>query len=377
MADLSKHPGKDFNIIGTSRAMRRVIDLCKRVAPTRATVLLTGETGTGKELVANYIHRLSPRRDQPMQAFHCGACPDTLLESELFGHERGAFTGAIKSRSGVFERCHRGTLLLDEVADIPAVAQAKLLRILQDRTFSRLGGTATYEVDARIIATTHRDLLKMAQRGQFREDLFYRLNVFPIHVPALRERREDIAPLATYLLEAIARRNRSRQSGLSDEALALLISYDWPGNVRELQSVIERALLLSQGERIDIGVLPTEVVGGFVPPEDGESVTSLAFCQRLMLARALHENHWNFQDAARQLGISVHVLRQMSAKLRIPRPTDRRAPRPVSDTSKPARETPHDFAQPTRTASSSSSARSDPTDAAAAKAGTAQSTRSK
>ncbi len=307
------------NLIGTSRVVRHVLDLCARVAPSRATVLLTGETGTGKELFARLIHKQSPRRDHPLVACHCAAIPDTLLESELFGHERGAFTGALNPRAGLFERAHGGTLLLDEVGDIPLPAQAKLLRVIQERRFSRLGATYSRESDVRIIATTRRDLLVMARRGQCREDLFYRLNVFPIHVPPLRERREDIAALATHFLEASARRNRCRPSGIGDAAMALLISYHWPGNVRQLQFTIERALLLSQGEPITERCLPPEIVGGFVPPREGESASSLAYAQRLMIARALHEHRWNFAAAATQLGVSVYALRQMAARANLRR----------------------------------------------------------
>jgi transcriptional regulator with GAF, ATPase, and Fis domain len=306
-------------IVRNSRAMQRVFDLCHRVAMTRSTVLLTGETGTGKEIIARYIHKTSPRRDKPMLVFNCHGVPETLLESELFGHERGAFTGAIQARSGLFERSDGSSLLLDEVGDIPLPAQAKLLRILQERRFTRLGGTATHETDVRVIASTQHDLRAMVQRGQFREDLFYRLNVFPIHMPALRERREDIAPLASHFLATAARQNRCRQSGITDQALAALISYHWPGNARQLQAVIERALLMSAGEPIAVGHLPDEIVGGFVPPQDGETVTSLAYAQRLLVARALHENSWNYGKAASQLGVSAHVLRQLIARLQIRR----------------------------------------------------------
>jgi len=306
-------------IIANSRAMQRVLDLCRRVAPTRATTLVTGETGTGKEVIARYIHYHSPRRDKPMLVFNCHGVPQTLLESELFGHERGAFTGAVHARSGLFERAHGSSLLIDEVGEIPLAAQAKLLRILQERRSTRLGGTAAHECDVRVIATTQRDLRALVGRGQFREDLFYRLNVFPIHMPPLRERREDIAPLAIHFLESSARHNRCRQSGITDQALALLISYRWEGNVRQLQSVMERALLLSGGEPITERHLPPEIVGGFVPPQAGETATSLTYAQRLLLARALHENGWSFARAAAQLGISVHVLRQMTARLQIRR----------------------------------------------------------
>jgi len=313
-----EHP-LGVNLIGSSRGLRRVLELCDRVAPTRATALITGETGTGKELVARYIHRHSPRRDHSLIACHCGAVPETLLESELFGHERGAFTGATHPRAGLFERADGGTLLLDEVGDIPVGAQAKLLRVIQERRFSRLGATYARESDVRIIATTRHDLLVMAQHGQFREDLFYRLAVFPIHVPPLRNRREDIAALATHFLEATARRNRCRQVGITDTALALLISFHWPGNVRQLQFVMERALLLSQGEPISEAHLPPEITGGFVPPRAGESASSLAYAQRLMVARTLHEHRWNFAEAAAQLGISQHVLRQLVARLQLRR----------------------------------------------------------
>jgi transcriptional regulator with GAF, ATPase, and Fis domain len=309
--------GKGVQLIFSSRTMQHVLELCARVAPTRSTVLITGETGTGKESVARCIHQLSPRRDKPMVVFHCAGVPSTLLESELFGHERGAFTGAIRPRSGLFERACHSTLLLDEVGDIPLEAQAKLLRVLQERRFTRLGGTATQETDVRIVATTHRDLRHEVQQGRFREDLFYRLNVFPIHMPPLRERREDIARLATYFLESAARQNRSRQSGITEPALAALISYHWPGNVRQLQSVLERALLLAQGEPIAVRHLPVEVTAGFIPPEEGESLSSLTYAQRLMVARALYENRWNYARAAQQLGVSVHVLRQMAARLQV------------------------------------------------------------
>ncbi|MBI5865777.1 MAG: sigma-54-dependent Fis family transcriptional regulator [Planctomycetes bacterium] len=304
---------------GTSRALQHMLDLCMRVAGTRSTVLITGETGVGKELVARFIHRHSPRRDRPMIICNCHGVPETLLESELFGHERGAFTGAIQSRSGLFERSNGGTLLLDEVGEIPLPAQAKMLRVLQERRFQRLGSAATMETDVRVIATTHHDLRSLSQHGKFREDLFFRLNVFPVHVPALRERREDIAALANWLLADAARHNRCRQSGFSETAMALLVSFDWPGNVRQLQSVIERALLLSGGDPISEQHPPPEITAGFLPPESGETATSLSYAQRLLIARALHEAAWNLTRAAARLGVTVHTLRQLMATLRIQR----------------------------------------------------------
>jgi transcriptional regulator with GAF, ATPase, and Fis domain len=310
---------KSAKLIGSSAALTKVLELCNRVANSRATVLITGETGTGKELIARYVHSRSPRRDHPMLVCNCAACPETLLESELFGHERGAFTGATQPRAGLFERANGGTLLLDEVGDIPLAAQAKLLRVIQERSFSRIGATFNQTSDVRIVATTHRDLRQLVARGQFREDLFYRLNVFPIHVPPLRDRREDIAALSTHLLEAAARHNRTRQSGLTDQAVALLIAYHWPGNVRQLQSIIERALLLSSGEPICEKCLPNEVLAGFVAPEAGETTSSLSYATRLMVARALYESQWNFGKAAAQLGVTPHVVRQMAARMRLKR----------------------------------------------------------
>ena len=309
----------DARLLGASRAIQRIKELCRRVANTRATVLISGETGVGKEVVASTIHRSSSRRDKPMLVFNCHGVPESLLESELFGHERGAFSGAIQARSGLFERAHGSTLLLDEVGDVPLAAQAKLLRILQEKRFERLGGSATHEIDVRVIAVTRYDLRSLVARGKFREDLYYRLNVFPIHVAPLRERREDISALATHFLQETARRNRSRQASLSDQAMTLLISFDWPGNVRELQSVIERATLLSMGGLIDERHLPPEVVRGFSPPREGEKVNSLRYAQRLIIQRTLHEHTWDFAKAAQSIGVTVHVLRQLMATLGIRR----------------------------------------------------------
>ncbi len=311
-----------LGLVAEARSMTRVLDLCERIAPTRSTVLLTGETGVGKELIARYIHRLSARRDHPIVVFHCAACPETLLESELFGHERGAFTGATQPRAGLFERANGGTLLLDEVGDIAAAAQGKLLRVLQERVFSRLGGSATYESDARFIATTHHDLLKLARHGKFREDLFYRLNVFPIHVPPLRERREDIAPLVRHFMDSIARHQRGKHGGVTEEAMAILVSYHWPGNIRQLHAVIERAMLLAEGAAINEKHLPPDVCAGFVAPRNGETASTLAYCQRLMVSRALFESNWDMGRAARDLGVSPHVLRQMAARLGVKRHVD-------------------------------------------------------
>jgi Nif-specific regulatory protein len=310
---------KPTSLTGASREVTALLDLCKRVAGTRSTVLITGETGVGKEVVARQIHGLSPRRDKPLVVLDCHGVPATLIESELFGHTRGAFTGAVQSRIGVFERAHGATLLLDEVGEIPLAVQAKLLRILQERSFQRLGSNATFESDVRILATTHHDLRSLVAKGRFREDLFYRLNVFPIHVPPLRQRREDIAPLAQLLVESIARQNRSRQSGIESLALAALVSYHWPGNVRQLQSVLERSLLFTLGAEIRLENLPPEVTEGFIHPEQGETASSLTYAQRLIITRALCEANWNHGKAAAQLGVSTGALRQMMATLLVQR----------------------------------------------------------
>ncbi|MDX2200225.1 MAG: sigma-54 dependent transcriptional regulator [Phycisphaerae bacterium] len=302
-------------MIGASPAWRQALDLARRVCATNATVLITGETGTGKEVIARHIHRNSARRDRPLIICACGSGPAELVESDLFGHERGAFTGAIQPRVGVFERAHRATLLLDEVADIPRATQAKLLRVLQERRFTRLGAPYALDCDVRVIATTHADLRKLVARGLFREDLFYRLNVFPIPVPPLRERRQDIGLLAEHFLAQTARQQRSRRATLSELALAALVSYDWPGNVRQLQSVLERAALLVQGRTIDAPDLPAELLAGWTAPAPGESPTSLAYAQRLRVARVMHECNWRLTPAATRLGVSPQALRQLVRQL--------------------------------------------------------------
>ncbi len=313
------HLGGERFMIGVSSALRRVIDQALRVAPTNATVLISGETGSGKELVARLIHRAGIRRDKPLVVFHCGSAPEALLESELFGYERGAFTGATRPHAGLFERSAGGTLLLDEVGNISPAAQAKLLRVLQERRISRLGGTVQIETDVRVLATTQHDLRKLAARGRFREDLFYRLNVFPVYVPPLRARREDIALLVDYFLEESARRNRCRKAELAEDALAALICHHWPGNVRELQATLERCQLIAQSGAITLALLPAEIRDGCVPPRQGETYSSLAYAQRLMIARALHQTHWDYAKAAEALGLSRPALRQLVTALGLTR----------------------------------------------------------
>ena len=234
-------------IIGNSAALRRVLGMVRVVAPTDATVLLNGETGTGKELIAEAIHKSSPRSDGPFVKVNCAAIPAGLLESELFGHERGAYTGAVARSIGRFERANRGTLFLDEIGDLPLELQPKLLRVIQERAFERLGGVATVHTDVRVICATHRNLLEMVNERQFRVDLFYRLNVFPIELPPLRDRPEDIPLLVRHFTAHHAGRMRKRITAISEEFMAALARQSWPGNVRELQNFIERSVILSTG----------------------------------------------------------------------------------------------------------------------------------
>jgi len=236
------------DIVGRSDALQRVLEQVATVAPTDATVLLHGETGTGKELIARAIHNLNARRDRTFVRINCAAIPSGLLESELFGHERGAFTGALMQKKGRFELADRGSLFLDEIGDISLELQPKLLRAVQEQEFERLGSAKTIHVDVRFIAATHRDLGAMIREGKFREDLFYRLNVFPIEIPPLRERREDIPPLANYFVSKLSRQMGKKIKSISPQAMEVLTNASWPGNVRELQNIVERAIILSRGE---------------------------------------------------------------------------------------------------------------------------------
>src|SRR5271154_579203 len=242
-------------IVGNSVALRRVLGMVRIVAPTDATVLINGETGTGKELIAEAIHKCSDRSNGPFVKVNCAAIPAGLLESELFGHERGAYTGAIARSIGRFERAHRGTLFLDEIGDLPLELQPKILRVLQERQFERLGGAATIQTDVRVICATHRNLVEMIDQRAFRADLFYRLSVFPIELPPLRKRREDIPLLAHHFAMYYAARTRKPITGISECFMAALACHSWPGNIRELQNLIERAVILSKGPVLS-GPLP-------------------------------------------------------------------------------------------------------------------------
>lgn len=308
------------NIIGNSRAMRLVYQSIEQVAPGATTVLIRGETGTGKELVAHAIHQASPRRDRPFVKLNCAALPETIVESELFGHERGAFTGAIAMRKGRFELAHRGTLFLDEVGELPLATQAKLLRVLQEREFERVGGTQPLACDVRVIAATNRRLEDMVADGQFREDLYYRLNVFPIYLPPLRERKSDILLLADFFIEKYNRLNHKSIQRISTPAIDMLMAYSWPGNVRELENCIERATLLASDDVIHGHHLPPTLQMPLAsrPDQAGPRLQEAvdAF-EREMIYDALKAHVGNMAAAARQLGITERIMALRVKKYRL------------------------------------------------------------
>lgn len=269
-------PGPDdifCGMVGRSKQMKQVFERIKKVAASDSTVFISGPSGTGKELVANALHNLSPRKSHNMVSVNCGAIPSELLESELFGHEKGAFTGAISSRKGRFEMAHRGTIFLDEIGDMPLLLQVKLLRVLQNRVIERVGSTETTEIDVRIITATHRNLEDSVSEGNFREDLYYRLNVIPIKIPALCERREDIPLMISYFLSKFVSADGRNNIEFDDETLELLISYDWPGNVRELENLIERLVILKGGNQIKISDLPAKFLK--TSPQNVESYKNI------------------------------------------------------------------------------------------------------
>ncbi len=311
----------DDPIIGASAPLKDVLQLCDRVASTNATVLLLGETGTGKELTARRVHAMSPRNFKAFIAINCAALPETLLESELFGHEAGAFTGATARKLGRFELADGGTLFLDEIGDISPSTQIKLLRVLQEREFVRVGGTKTVTCDVRIIAATNRNLKKAMETGEFREDLYYRLNVFPINLPPLRERRDDIPLLVNYYVDRTARDLGWPRPSIAPETMKLLCDYRWPGNIREMRNVIERAVLLCDTGAITPGNLPREIAGEPAPtPEQPETMSPLEGHERSIIVKALEDHDWNQTKAAVALGISRDNLRYRLKKYDIRRP---------------------------------------------------------
>jgi two-component system response regulator HydG len=308
-------------IIGKDPKMQVIYKLIEDIAPTDTTVLIQGQSGTGKELVARAIHRQSLRKDKPFVVINCSAYPTTLLESELFGHEKGAFTGAMRRKSGRFEQAHRGTVFLDEIGEIPPSAQIKLLRVLQTQKFERLGGEETIAVDVRILAATNKDLLREVKNGHFREDLYYRLNVIPIDLPPLRERRNDIPLLARHFLRRFAGEQGKRIEEFSPEAMRLLLDYFWPGNVRELENSIEHATVLAKGRQIDASDLPGALHATTSLAQTGRHPTTMAEHEKELLQQVLEECAWNKKEAARRLGISRNTLYVKLKKYQIARPT--------------------------------------------------------
>jgi formate hydrogenlyase transcriptional activator len=317
-ADRDANPRRFEQIIGSAPALESVLEQVERVAPTDSTVLVQGETGTGKELIARAIHNLSSRCGRPFIKLNCAAIPFDLLESELFGHEKGAFTGAIAQKIGRFELADKGTLFLDEVGDIPLALQPKLLRVLQEQEFERLGSGRTHQVDVRLVAATHRNLVEMVKRNEFRSDLYYRLNVFPVPLPPLRARREDIPALVEHFVEIYARRMSKQIDQISPETMSELTSYAWPGNIRELQNFIERSVILTSGNILE------SPLASLRNPAEAESCGPITMedAERDHIRKTLEQTRWVVSGpngAAARLGIKRSTLYFRMQKLGISR----------------------------------------------------------
>jgi len=319
--------GRLYNLLGTSPAMQELFDLAKRIAPADVNVLISGETGTGKELMARAIHHMSSRSRGSLVAFSCANLPDTLVEDELFGHEKGAFTGAFCSRQGRIECANNGSLFLDEVGDLPIALQPKLLRVLQERSFERLGSNRNIEVDVRLISATNHDLGELAKQGKFREDLYYRLNVVELRLPPLRERPEDIPLLAQHFLVKYGQLFQKHVKHLSEPVLATLQQYSWPGNVRELENVIQRAVVLSEGHTLELGTLPPAFRPGTSVPvaniADAPVMTGSTYehelrrFKRNLVLRTLRQYNWKKAESARALGVARGYLHRLINQLDI------------------------------------------------------------
>jgi DNA-binding NtrC family response regulator len=317
------------NFIGDSKPIQKVFELIEKVADTDSTVLITGESGTGKELIAKAIHYNSYRRDNPMVVINCGAIPEELLESELFGHEKGAFTGAHKMRVGRFELANGGTIFLDEIGDMSPNLQVKLLRVLQEQKFERVGGTRTLEIDVRIIAATNKNLINAVNRGSFRQDLYYRLNVIPIRVPPLRHRKSDIPLLIDFFFKRIDPRKRNGIDGFSSKAEDALVAYDWPGNVRELENMVERMSILASGDKIELEDVPDSIKGKGAKiesievtiPKDGIVFDqAVEEYERKLILEALNETNWVKTKAAKLLNINRTTLIEKMKKKKLAKP---------------------------------------------------------
>jgi DNA-binding NtrC family response regulator len=324
--------GRFMELVGKSPKMLQVFQLVSQVAPSRSTILVVGESGTGKELVAKAIHQNSPRRDRPFVVVNSGSLPHELLESNLFGHVKGAFTGAVYAKKGLFELADKGTLFFDEIGNIPMETQAKLLRVIQEREFMRLGGVETVKVDVRVVAATNIDLRRAVEEGRFREDLFYRLNVIAIQLPPLRQRKEDVPALVQHFVDKYARENGKPVEGVTPEALQVLMDYEWPGNVRELENVIERGVVLATGPMIGKELVPEQVRSspGFfhippvsVPPEGINLREVIAGFERRIIESTLETTGGVQKDAARLLGLKPTTLNEMIKRHNIPLPRDR------------------------------------------------------
>jgi DNA-binding NtrC family response regulator len=316
------------NIVARGEKMQAVLALVERVAPTNSTVLIGGESGVGKDLIARAIHEHSRRASGPFIKINSTAIPETLLESELFGYEKGAFSGATSMKPGKFELADKGTLFLDEIGDIPGAIQVKLLRVLQERDFERLGGTKTLKVDVRLIAATNRDLRAALEEGTFREDLYYRLNVVAIDIPPLRDHKEDIPPLADFFLQKFARESNKKMEGITPAAVKLLMDYHWPGNVRELQNIIERGVTLSTGTKLDVADIHLDSPSQHAAT--GANLTlpaglTLEQWEEVMIREALRQANGNKSQAARALGLSRNALRYRLSKMGVADPPEKEA----------------------------------------------------
>ena len=317
------------NIIGRSQKMQEIFSLIERVARTQSTVMIRGESGTGKELIAHAIHFHGPRRDKRFLSINCGALPENLLESELFGHERGAFTGAVREKKGLFQEAHQGTLFLDEIGEMTTPMQVKLLRALQGRTVRKVGGNKEEPVDVRIVAATNKDLAELIEKGDFREDLFYRINVIPIHLPPLRQRREDVPLLVDFFIKKFSHDMGVEPKPISVEALRALESYDWPGNVRELENTIERALALAIDERLTTRDLPAHLVAGstekkdavYLPEEGLDLEDYLDDIRSELMQQALERSDGVQTQAAEMLHMTFRSFRYYAKKLGLTGPT--------------------------------------------------------